>query len=212
MNKENVYAQQKVGKYIVKVIQDEDPINPRMEWDNLCTMICFHRRYNLGDKHNHTPETIADMLEWNKKTIFYRPLYLYDHSGITISTAPFSCRWDSGQVGWIYVERDKFLKEFGFKKMTKKAKERLEELFVGETKVYDDYLTGNVYGFVVEEPESETCVDSCWGFFGEPEDCLAEGVSEAREIIKHDIKKHLNLLKIWIKNRVPFEKRTPLSV
>ena len=212
MNKENVYAQQKVGKYIVKVVQDEDPINPREEWGNLCTMICFHRRYNLGDKHNHTPETIADMLERNKKTIFYRPLYLYDHSGITISTAPFSCRWDSGQVGWIYVERDKFLKEFGFKKMTKKAKERLEELFVGETKVYDDYLTGNVYGFVVEEPESETCVDSCWGFFGEPEDCLAEGVSEAREIIKNDIKEHLNLLKIWIKNRVPLEKRTPLSV
>ena len=212
MRKTYVYKQQKVGKYIVKVVQDDNPIDPREEWDNLCTMVCFHRNYRLGDKHNHTPETIADMLKWNRKTIFYRPLYLYDHSGITISTAPFSCRWDSGQVGWIYVERDKFLKEFGFKKMTKKAKERLEELFVGETKVYDDYLTGNVYGFVVEEPESEACVSSCWGFFGEPEDCLAEGVSEARAIIKHDIKKHLNLLKIWIKNRVPLEKRTPLSV
>ncbi len=30
------------------------------------------------------------------------PVYLYDHSGITINTVPYSCRWDSGQIGWIY--------------------------------------------------------------------------------------------------------------
>lgn len=30
------------------------------------------------------------------------PLYLYDHSGITMNTCGFSCPWDSGQVGWIY--------------------------------------------------------------------------------------------------------------
>ena len=31
------------------------------------------------------------------------PLYLYDHSGITMNTCGFSCPWDSGQVGWIYA-------------------------------------------------------------------------------------------------------------
>lgn len=31
------------------------------------------------------------------------PLHLYDHSGITMSTGGFSCPWDSGQVGYIYV-------------------------------------------------------------------------------------------------------------
>ncbi len=42
------------------------------------------------------------------------PLYLYDHSGITMSTGAFSCRWDSGQVGWIYAEKKKFIEETGY--------------------------------------------------------------------------------------------------
>ena len=38
------------------------------------------------------------------------PLYLYDHSGLAMSTESFSGRaphaeWDSGQVGWIYVSK-----------------------------------------------------------------------------------------------------------
>ena len=33
------------------------------------------------------------------------PLYLYDHSGITMNTCGFSCPWDSGQVGWIYADK-----------------------------------------------------------------------------------------------------------
>ena len=32
----------------IKVFVDEDPQSPR-EWDNAGTMVCFHRRYNLGD-------------------------------------------------------------------------------------------------------------------------------------------------------------------
>ena len=41
------------------------------------------------------------------------PLYLYDHSGITMSISPFSCPWDSGQVGWIYCTPDAISKNFG---------------------------------------------------------------------------------------------------
>jgi len=39
------------------------------------------------------------------------PLYLYDHSGITMSTGKFSCPWDSGQVGWIYCTIEKAMEE-----------------------------------------------------------------------------------------------------
>jgi hypothetical protein len=38
-----------------------------------------------------------------ERTVVVLPLYLYDHSGLTISTSPFSCRWDSGQVGYIHT-------------------------------------------------------------------------------------------------------------
>lgn len=212
MRNEYVYESKKVGKYTVKVVQDDDPMNPREEYDNLCTMVCFHRNYNLGDrKHGFTPESIREYLSENRKTVFWKPLYLYDHSGITISTGPFSCPWDSGQIGYIFVERDRFLKEFGFKKMTKKAKERLEALLEGEVEEYDNYLTGEVYGYRVEDEEGYH-VESCWGYNGERKDALEEGVSAAKEIIKNDIKEHLKKLKVWIKNRVPLDKREPLII
>jgi len=36
--------------HTIKIIHDPDPESPR-DYDNLGTMICWHRRYNFGDKH-----------------------------------------------------------------------------------------------------------------------------------------------------------------
>ena len=33
-----------------KIYFDEDPLNPRKEWDQAATMVCWHRRYDLGDE------------------------------------------------------------------------------------------------------------------------------------------------------------------
>lgn len=51
------------------------------------------------------------------------PLYLYDHSGLAMSTETFvgkavHAEWDSGQVGWIYVSKEDALKEFDSDHMT----------------------------------------------------------------------------------------------
>jgi len=35
--------------YKIEIEPDLDPMDPR-EWDNLATMVCWHRRYNLGDE------------------------------------------------------------------------------------------------------------------------------------------------------------------
>lgn len=34
---------------ILYIIQDEDPMNPRTDWDPLSHMVCWHRNYHLGD-------------------------------------------------------------------------------------------------------------------------------------------------------------------
>ena len=39
------------NKYTLEVMQDECPDDPR-RWGSLCTMICWHRRYKLGDDHS----------------------------------------------------------------------------------------------------------------------------------------------------------------
>ena len=102
-------------KFELEIEQDSSPDSPRT-WDNLGTMVCFHKRYNLGDKTDYRS---SDYDSWdelkqgiieNEGEVVILPLFLYDHSGITISTTPFSCNWDSGQVGFIFVSKHKIKK------------------------------------------------------------------------------------------------------
>ena len=37
----------------VKVYQDQDPQDPRVENDNVGKLWCLHRRQTIGDKHDH---------------------------------------------------------------------------------------------------------------------------------------------------------------
>ena len=206
MSKEYVYEEKKIGKYTVKVVQDSDPCNPRTEWDNQAHMICFHSRYNLGDKHNMSREELKNICKL--KYVYSLPLYLYDHSGITMNTTGFSCPWDSGQVGRIYITREDYLKNWGKKRVNKK---HIYEVLKAEVEEYDNFLTGEVYGFRVED-ETENVIHSCWGFFGDSKYCLEEGISEAKAQIRQDIKQHILKVKTWIKNKVPLEKREALMI
>lgn len=180
-----------IGKYQLEIFQDESPECPR-GWDNLGTMVCFHGRYNLGDKHSYRHEDydgwqeMKDAIIENENVHTILPLYLYDHSGITMNTTGFSCGWDSGQVGWIFVSKDKVKKE-GI------DESKVEEYLRGEVFTYDQYLTGDVYGFVISE--MSTCnqghehlkeVDSCWGFYGE-DCCMEEAEDIVNSLIKHDL-------------------------
>ena len=116
--------------------------------------------------------------------IIFLPLYLYDHSGITMSCSSFNDRWDSGQVGWIYTDRDTVLRTGGkikengkYIKLTKRNwKEAAYEWMEGEVKEYDMYLQNEVYGIITEEyngeddPEDDdswTDEESCWGFYSD---------------------------------------------
>jgi len=159
--------------YTIKIEQDNSAESPR-EWDNLGTMVCFHRRYSLGDKHNF--ETPKEVQEHIKKTdAIWLPLYLYDHSGITMNTTGFSCPWDSGQVGVIFIEKEKIYKEYNVKRITQKLIDRVKKVLIGEVKTFDQFLIGDVHGYVVEDSTGNH-VNSCWGYYGE-EECLKEAKS-----------------------------------
>jgi hypothetical protein len=90
------------------------------------------------------------------------PLYLYDHSGITMNTGGFSCPWDSGQVGWIYADSEAIKGNYG--EVTPETLVKAEKLLNAEVEEYDHYLTGQCYGFKLFKEDSE--IDSCWGFLG----------------------------------------------
>lgn len=189
----------------VKLYQDFDPQNPRTEWDNFGHMVCWHRNYSLGDdgvgkrgkRGKREPrqfETATDFQEWSdaQKDIVVLPLYLFDHSGITMNTKGFSCPWDSGQVGYIYATREDILKNWNRKKLSKKLIEQARKLLVSEVEVYDQYLTGDVYGYEIEDADGND-LDSCWGFFGAK--YAKEAATEAAQhAAKHKRDEHIAAL------------------
>jgi hypothetical protein len=157
---------------VLKIYQDQDCPSPR-EGDNLGTMVCGHRCYRLGDEEAKNTELYSSWEEWREKElgkdVIALPLYLYDHSGLAMSTRgdiyPFNDPWDAGQVGWIYVTLKKVRDWFGVKKVTKKLRARVLEILVAEVEEYSRWLKGDVYGYVLEDAEGNK-IDSCWGFFG----------------------------------------------
>lgn len=155
----------------LSIRQDIDPMDPRDD-DNLGTMACFHKRYNLGDKdHGYKSE---DYSGWDAMEKAVRkeegarvcvPVYGYDHGGLTISTTPFSCPYDSGQLGFIFVSDKRIRKEFTCKRITDALLDRARVRLRNEVETYNQYLTGDVWYYAIEDDAGEV-VDSCHGFFG----------------------------------------------
>lgn len=174
--------------HIVKIYYDTDAESPR-EWSNLGTLICWHRRYRLGDSHQFdSPEaflrdlavasaqsdlSMNQLCERAERKAVILPVFLYDHSGLAMNTSGFHCPWDSGQVGFVYATLEVVRKEFGTKRVTKALREKAEDILRGEIVSYDAYLAGRVYGYVIEQDGEE--IDACWGFVGDYETgCLPE--------------------------------------
>ena len=163
--RDNLVHQEKYKDFEIEIYQDLDPMDPR-SWDNVGTMVCFHKRYTLGDKSDLSMGELNELIK--RKDVIALPLYLYDHSGISMSTGrqyPFNCPWDSGQVGYIFVTHENIRKSFATKRLTKKVLKNALECLESEVKVYNDYLIGDVYGYVVKRNGGQ--VDSCWGYIGE---------------------------------------------
>lgn len=190
MRTEGIIESIRYRGYKINIGYETDVESPRT-WDNLGKMICFHRKYNLGDKHDLCSsdfEDWEDMEHYLRKTYkpgVLHPLYLYDHSGITISTAPFGCRWDSGQVGFVFATRADILAAYGTKRLSKKLIAHADKCILNEVKEYDSYLTGEVYRYEVISPIGRE-IDQCCGYYG---DIDKSGiVADAKAAVDADIK------------------------
>lgn len=234
-------AKAQKGDILLEIHQEENPIHPR-EFDNIGTIVTWHRRYDIGDEHNYdTPyEFLRSLAEEVAEEELYKrakeklelkqcfdengeywqvihegevwvevdtyeeakeeqdylaedveltsdelmdiitdhavilPVYIYDHSGVTIRTTPFNDPWDSGQIGWIYATHERLRKETRYNDDELFKQGKAEEILKAEIEELDTYLRGDVYGFVVKRVvECETCgqkkeevLESYWGFYG----------------------------------------------
>lgn len=169
----------------LRIVSDDYPDDPRASWDHFGKMVCWHRRYTLGDAHNW-PDPGAFEADMKGARMIRLPLFLYDHSGLTMNTGGFSCPWDSGQVGWIYATREAVLAEYRVKRLTKAVREAALELFRAEVSEYDSFLRGDVWTVRVEDRDGDL-LDACGGFIGgdyaieEGREMWRAGIAAARE-------------------------------
>lgn len=99
------------------------------EGKTLCKMIFIGKYSHLGDKHNFHEthdsfEAHQEHIEKQLDVAFITPVYAYVHGGMTISTTPFSCPWDSGKLGWIVMTKQALRENYGVKRVTKKLIEQ----------------------------------------------------------------------------------------
>lgn len=185
----NLYKQVEYKGHNINIYYDDDPLNPRQDFDNLGTLYTAHRRYRPEkelDKHFDIYEVFDNIREAKFKASFLKryialPVYLYDHSGITVSTTPFSCRWDSGLFGIIAVSVEDVRKEYGWKHITSGRRDKIEEYLRAEIEMLDHYYTGEVYGFELTSKESDEIIHNCWSFFGDAG--VKEIINECKQLI-----------------------------
>ena len=225
-------AKNKTFKFVeIEVKQDDDPaINPVEDYDMFGKMVFFHRRMNLGhESPSCSPDRwtrnwlqqntkidwdeIEDMEEskiWAEfeKINYAVPVYAFEHGGITIrcnSKGTGWDSWDSGQLGFTFASYDSIRKEFGKGKthrLTSAAITRAEKCLVSEVDNYDDYLNGNVWGYIITDKDTGEELDSCWGFIGDESYCREEAESSAKHYekeLKAESKKIQSRLDVFTK-------------
>lgn len=155
--------------YTIRIEQDTDIESPD-SWGNtdLFLTACHSRHFEVRVEGFHPQND--DFGKISKQYHIF-PLYAYIHSGTSLSLSnthyPFNCQWDAGQVGYVFAEKK------GWKDATK-AKEAAQSLI----ETWNNYLSGNVWGFVIEDKEGEH-VDSCWGFYGDADGYVLEKAKES---------------------------------
>ena len=167
----------------LKVYYDSDVENPRefVEYDSV---IAYKSQYTLGEeiipepidwleeklnvakKYEYSNARLAELEEIFFDRFIAKRIYLYDHSSLAVSTSPFSNKWDSGQVGYIYISKEKVRANYGAKKVGKKLKQLVLDNLEAEVEELNHYVSGEVFGFKILDSEG-SMVDSCWGFYGD---------------------------------------------
>lgn len=176
---ENCIRKARMGNEELRIVLDECEESPR-EWDNLGKIVCWHKRYLMpqeGPQKFETPEDFNNYLKEIGYKALILPIFMYDHSGVSISTSgnqyPFNDYWDAGQIGYIYATYENIRKEYSVKRISKETMQKAKKVLLGEVETYDQFLRGDVYGFVLvglekcdHGVEHENPIDSCYGFYG----------------------------------------------
>ena len=175
--------------------EDGEFADPR-DSDNIGTMFCWHPNYTLGDEQFpsdalpefESMEAVESYLIEDRGAVAVLPLYLLDHSGISMSAgapSPFdnprvssdhhgnALGWDTSHVDYIYTTRERIEELCGPPRdgdefycpadWTGTPREWIEHGLDVEIRYYSAWLEGSVLGYVVRDHE-DNVLESCGGY------------------------------------------------
>ena len=182
-------------KYTLVVSYDNDPENPR-EWDNLGTFVSFDRNTSAADETHNDPRqvlielvdqcvlgfeqhllekdevpSLSTLMELAEDHYVIMPVCKYEHGGVAYSTSSYSCPWDSGQIGFIYVAKDTLREQYGWNRITSKRMKQVKAWLSAEIETFSNWANGTVYGFTLYYHDAEVGYtegdeqESCGGFY-----------------------------------------------
>jgi hypothetical protein len=196
--------------YTLKVGLEDGPFHPFEDDDGkIVTFIFEHRKYNLGDMNRETFAVRNPDLADEDGNLFFEHSFsvtpdrvlacevveMLDHSGLRFYLqkdrlngsimVPYA-GWDSGVIGVALVTREDF-ERVGLDPDAPDARERAEREVRSAVSVLDQYHSGQVYAWQIEDPDGEV-PDDCegYGYYDEP-DMTAEQAAErdGKSMLEH---------------------------
>jgi hypothetical protein len=198
--------------FTAQIMHDDDCERPYGD-DEGVKLVVLHRNYLDPAKGalGRTADEVAAWMKENAREWYFANLYMYEHSGVAYRAGmsnPFSCPWDSGQVGIVALKKS----DWGRGKGERNAKRLEYARTVAEE--YGRWANGECYGYILHDPDGNER-DSCWGHIGYEwvtEEAAKHAyeqhqIQEAREREEARLARQAKT-KAYIKHHVPLERRT----
>lgn len=183
-------------------IKINDRITAVLEYDELCQgpeefgmlgkIYYFNRsRYRLGTTPVNSDKLDEIVLKIRQGELIGLPVYAYVHSGVALSTTPFSCGFDSGLSGFIACSHEDACEWYG----AEMPKDEIIEVLRNEVEEFSKFLAGDVYVIkILVDGEEKGIVGGHYGF--------DYAVSCAKEMGEEYVKLHEKVVKVVLKTTV----------
>lgn len=152
--------------YWINIYYDELVDSPSEWGDGGLFLVHYHRDCWIEEKEYITKDEIADWYRGENEEIEERywiwPVSAYIHSGVVLSIGSGrhfpDQQWDVSHVGAVLASKEEFEDE-------EKAHQACESL----VELWNDYLSGNIYGYYLENEENNSIECGCSGYYGDYE-------------------------------------------
>jgi hypothetical protein len=155
------------GYEVRYLVRDDNAISPDEDDDSNAFLVFYHRDFCVRRDKVITEDDVRDWFQGEKighiKRYHIFPVHAYIHSGVALSLSrdfyPFTDRWDVSTCGVVLIAKEEW-----------KRKDKAFKFAQGMIETWNQYLSGEVYGIVVErfnKDKESIGHNSVWGFYGE---------------------------------------------